>query len=138
MTTLYDELDVDLIPSVPDDGSHGFLLKKMDKSVAPWDEKTYLVFDFVLNEEGSPFNGSFKLRKRFWLPTADEANAEPDKAIKAVNGLRAWLRGMGVAEENLKAPDFEALVDIRYDIYGRGYDGSQGRAWGGNNIKVAE
>lgn len=133
---LFPDIDLDVIPEVPEDGTHLFTLRSYLHGESQWDGKTYLTLDYILDDPESPFNG-YKLRKKLWLPTHGETETSPTEAIKAINAYKAWMRSHGVEEEDLNAPDLDSLTGMQLLVYGRGYDSQAGKRWGANNAKRA-
>lgn len=137
MSSLYDSLDLEDIPSVPEDDAHPFKFTGATTSYNDQTEKEELILFFSLNDPSSAFH-NFKVKKKLWLPTADDAAKNKADVIKAVNKNRAWLKGMGVPAEEIDNPDLSEYTGQDYLIYGAKWETPNGsEVWVARSIRVA-
>ncbi len=133
---LFPDYDIEAdVPSLPADGSHLFVLKTYSVSEAPWDGKTYLKLNYVLEDSASELNG-YKYSKKFWLPTGSEREEDKAETTKVINKYRSWLRAHGIPEDELSSPDLDSITGLMVEIYGQSFDAQNGKMWAGMSAKV--
>jgi len=119
--SLFGALDLEDIAEVPDTGSYLFVLRGI-RSIHTQSGKDFLVWEYVMEEEDSDFNGeSFDKWFRVYpnLTSLEDLSDDERRQVRRdFLSLRDWMRAHGVPEDELNDFNYEELTGTRGYIYG--------------------